>query len=190
MAEDPRLGAFLDQWARDQRDGVTIRSVHNRLTGHLVRYDADQQQNRDRLMKLETRDEARERQQSQNDLADAIAEGTGRHQTPMQGFTPAFGIPVPVELRKPDTPPPKSWWARDAFKIALKAGGPSVAALVIGWFGHAAATPAAPPAMASVETHPSTVPAPPPVAVATVEVPVITVSASASASAKRPPGKP
>ena len=123
-------------------------------------------------------------------LADAIAEGTGRHNivAPVQVFTPAFGTQVPVELRKPDTPPPKSWWARDAFKIVLKAGGPSVAALVIGWFGHAAATPAPPPAMASVETHPSTLPAPPPVA--TVEVPAITVSASASASAKRPPGKP
>lgn len=187
MAEDPRLGAFLDQWAKDQREGVTIRSVHNRLTGLQQRYDADQQQNRDRLMKLETKAEVVERQQSQNDLADAIAEGTGRHNivTPVQVFTPAFGTQVPVELRKPDTPPPKAWWARDAFKIALKAGGPSVAALVIGWFGHAAATPAPPPAMASVETHPSTLPAPPPVA--TVEVPAITVSASASASAKRPP---
>lgn len=174
MADDPRLGAFLDQWARDQRDGVTIRSVHNRLTGHIARYDTDRQETRDRLTKLETKSEAAERQHAREELADAIAEGTGRHQaitTPVQAipspfaappFSPAQPFAIPPQPSQPEIKEPKSgFWAsagKSAAKAALKHGGTAVGAaaitLLVSWLAGrgcvaAQAVEPAPPAAAS-----------------------------------------
>lgn len=113
MADDPRLSRFLASWERDQEQGITLRAVHNRLTGHIQRYDADQVQTRDRMQRVETKLEAVERRDQNEDLADALAEGTGRHRvqnfTP-QAFTPAFGTQVPADLNGsrplPPAPPP------------------------------------------------------------------------------------
>jgi len=141
MAEDPRLGAFLANWERDQRDGVTLRSVHNRLSGHIQRYDTDRQETRDRLKTLETKSEATEKQAAADALADAIAEGTGRHQvvpaapvTPIQPFTPAFGTVVPIDLRAPAPPTEtkhKTGFWPNAWKAARNHGGTAAGAAAI-----------------------------------------------------------
>lgn len=130
MADDPRLGRFLSSWEKDQADGITTRSLHNRLSGHIIRYDADQQQNRDRLTKLETKTEATERQHAREELADAIAEGTGRHQvvTPA-AFTPAFGVQVPVS--PPAEKKHESGFWKGAKKGAMSHGGTALGAAVI-----------------------------------------------------------
>lgn len=134
MADDPRMGAFLDQWARDQRDGVTIRSVHNRVSGLQSKFDDHTRETRDRLKALETKTEVVEKQHAREELADAIAEGTGRHQvvgTP-QAFTPAFGVQVPVELRAvPAEKKRESGFFKSAKKAALSHGGTALGAAVI-----------------------------------------------------------
>lgn len=144
MADDPRLSRFLAAWERDQEQGITLRAVHNRLTGHIQRYDADQQQTRDRLQRVETKLEAVEKRDEREDLADALAEGTGRHRvvpTPMQAFTPAFGVQVPSDLNG-HTPPTglsprrESGFFSSIWKTLKKRMGIGVGVIIAAGVGH------------------------------------------------------
>ena len=114
------------------RDGVTMRSVHNRLSGRSPRYeDHSARDARPGQGELEIKTEAAERQQSPNDLADAIAEGTGRHQivTPMQGFTPASARWCPSSCQAPAPKERKSGFFKSAKKAALSHGGTALGAV-------------------------------------------------------------
>jgi hypothetical protein len=114
--DDPRLELFLQEYVRDRNDSITLRGVHNNLTGLRRDHEREKRETRDRLKQVETKVDSIEKRDQTEDLADALADanGTGRHQTvPMQVFTPAFGTQVPMDLRQP-APPQQHEHKRDS----------------------------------------------------------------------------
>jgi hypothetical protein len=102
MSEDPRLGRFLAQWEKDSHEGITIRSVHNRVSGLQRRFDESEREFRERIARVEQNDQrdAEQRARDAEERAFDRAESTGRHAailTPVQAFpVPGAGVTVNV----------------------------------------------------------------------------------------------
>ena len=92
MPDDPRAKLFFDQWEKDTHLGITLRSVHNKLTGHVERTEERFRNQSGEMKKIGERVASVE----QNDKRDA--EDRARHPTPG-----GIVIPTPVQ---PFAPPP------------------------------------------------------------------------------------
>jgi hypothetical protein len=169
------LGVFLRSWKKDQEEGITLRSVHNRVTGAIQRYDQLHQEIEGRVIRLEAR----------NDFNDK-AEQTGRFRlpepsgaslaTPMHPFPPPGangmnGISVHVnsapearaqERRDSHRAPVLAvpWWSKPPFSKALGYALTAVVAIVLTWIVHLFSIPQ--PRMLYTPTEPApALPSPP-----------------------------
>jgi hypothetical protein len=91
----------LEQWVRDQNDGVTLRSIHTKLTEHLTEDKGFHDSMRERLASLEADAErdAEERQGEQLARAAGIGAemGTGRYHVAPPGTVP-MPVAAPVAI--------------------------------------------------------------------------------------------
>ena len=90
VPDDPRAKMFFDQWEKDTHEGITLRALHNRLTGHADRTEQEFRKHSSVMSSLKERIAAVE-QNDKRDAEDRVT-GTGRHQTPS-----GLNIPTPVQ---------------------------------------------------------------------------------------------
>lgn len=102
MPDDPRAKLFFDQWEKDTHEGITLRSVHNRLTGHMDRTEERFRNQSAEMKRVGERIAAVE----QNDKRDAEdrANNPGRHNTPGGVVIPTPVHPFPVPYPSPSQP--------------------------------------------------------------------------------------
>jgi hypothetical protein len=99
VPEDPRAKLFFDQWEKDTHEGITLRSVHNRLIGHIDRTDERFRGHSSELKKIGERIATVE-QNDRRDAEDRALSQAGRHNTPG-----GVAIPTPVQPFPPYMPP-------------------------------------------------------------------------------------
>lgn len=89
----------LDQWARDQNDGITTRAVYSMLREHIGKDEDFQADVGERVAKLEA-GAARDAEDRQGDaFAQAVEAGTGRYHIPGPfPLPPPPGSPTPVAV--------------------------------------------------------------------------------------------
>lgn len=97
----PKLETFVASWERDKAEGITLRAIRNDVKGLRGDFDKHQQEMRDRVKALETRNEVEDKR----DQVDALA-GRGVAISTPQAFPTPFGPQVPPW---PPQPPRPTW---------------------------------------------------------------------------------
>jgi hypothetical protein len=122
-APDNLIDAFLAEWWEERRDGITTRSMHDMLKGHVQDDTAVHKDHGERIARIETNQE--------RDAEDRFADATGRHV-----------IPPPARTTKP---PPKAWWSQEPFKSVLALVLTALATILLTELSHKLGLPAPTP---------------------------------------------
>lgn len=111
--------AFLREWWDDRREGVSTRSMHEMLKGHIEKDEEHQREVLQRVASIETNDK--------RDAEDRFAEKTGRFNVAPLG--PWAALPPALKESKP---PKKTtaWWSQEPFKTPIAVVLTAVSAIV------------------------------------------------------------